>query len=132
MALLELKNKNTLEGIHQPRTWGFTPSKLSGIILKQISAYSSAHQAFLNRLWCLRTSSSHSLAPLVTLSEPIQQLLFPHESLCAAYTSALLPKNICVYCKNACYQRPFFQIKLQASKPLCAPDLNNLIRTFTK
>lgn len=106
MALLEMKNKNNLDGIHQPRAQGFTSSKLSGI-LEQVSAYSSAHQAFLNRLWCFRTSSSHSLALLVTLFVAIPAITVSTWIIMCCLHFSFTPKNIHVDCKNTCYQRPF-------------------------
>jgi len=93
MVLLETKNKNDLQGIHQPRARGFTPSKLSSILLEQISPYLSAHQAFLNRLWCLRTSSSHSQAVLVTLSEAIPAITVSTWIITCCLHFSFTPKN---------------------------------------
>lgn len=79
---------------NQPIARSFTPSKLIGIFLKQISAYSSSHQAFLNRLWCLRTP--HSLSLLVTLSIAIPAIAVSTWIIMCCLHFSFTPRKICV------------------------------------
>lgn len=96
------KNGTSGDGKQEQLRWDppsrgrrFHAVKLSGIFLEQISAYSSAHQAYLKRPWWLRTSS-HSLALLVTPSMAIPAItVSPCTIPCCLHFSLTAQKDLC-------------------------------------
>lgn len=96
------KNGTSGDGKQEQLRWDppaqgrrFHTIKFSGIFLEQISAYSSAHQAYLKRPWCLR-KSSHSLALLITPSIATPAITFSTWIItCCLHFSLTPQKYLC-------------------------------------